>query len=83
MTHSKTQIANAIQAISIPGYTGKLPRFQGNQPLFAAARFHSLEEIAWGYAPNASGQVTGTRQTDLKNQACHPPGSHRLSHGVR
>lgn len=50
MTHSNTPTENADQAISIPGYDGTLPRFQGEQPLFAVARFNSMEKIAWGYA---------------------------------
>jgi len=69
MTHSNTPTENAEQTISIPGYTGKLPRFQGNQPLFSAARFQSLEEIAWGYASfriDSIGEIDQPELEELK-----------------
>lgn len=42
--------AAAAPTITIPGYEGTQPRFQGKQPLFCAARFVSAEGINWGYA---------------------------------
>jgi hypothetical protein len=49
-TPAHTPAATSKPTITIPGYDGTLPRFQGNQPLFGAARFVSASGINWGYA---------------------------------
>ncbi len=52
LNETSTNVPDSTSAptITIPGYDGPLPRFQGSQPLFGAARFVSSSGIQWGYA---------------------------------